>query len=96
MKEVIGLCNVSWGLLYFVKINGGEPLHILVRADLQTVHVHTVNLGELHVLRLLHQELYDDLVKCFLEVNAMGTPGSEELDHHIFIGLDKFLKCVVI
>ena len=82
---------------YLVEIDGGEPADILVRADLQALHVHTVHLSELDLLRLLHQKLQNDLVECFLESLAVRTPGNEELDHNKLAALvNELLEGVVI
>ena len=81
---------------YFVKINRGEAVDTFVSANIQTFHVHTVNLSKFHVLGFLHQKFHNNLIENLLEVGAMRAPWSKEFhdNHDIFI--NKLLKCVVI
>ena len=82
--------------MYFVQINCRESFNTLLGASIQTLHVHAVDLSKLHILGLLHEELHDNLIEHILEANAVGTPGSKELDDHNFVFINKLLKCEVI
>ena len=77
-------------------MNGREPLNTLLNTNIQAVQVHALNLSELDLLVLLHQELDDEVIEGGLEVDTMRTASYKVFNNNKLVLFQKLFKCVVI
>ena len=77
-------------------MNGREPLNTLLDANIQAVQVHALNLGELDLLVLLHQELDHEVIEGGLEVDTVRTASYKVFNNNKLVLFQKLFKCIVI
>ena len=77
-------------------MNSREPLNTLLDANIQAVQVHALNLGELDLLVLLHQELDHEVIEGGLEVDTVRTASYKVFNNNKLVLFQKLFKCIVI